>query len=345
MQVERDSDRTNEFDSNLFLRTVAFAELDNVSPPHPANEVRDQVQIGDSDKSSKQFRASTHRRRLSGRPSIERMGLAAKPALVSTPSIPSVLSDDPGLSKASSKHRKAYERLAKQVSAWLQQEKTRRATRRAKRTASKEPNRREAQHAAPDHTDGPPVHHERRGSETSEGSVALENLANILERTLSLKSNESSHRKRRPSLVQGNKLSSMMKRQSVVSSDTDYFDGAEDLVPSCEAILDNSKTMAYSGGGAETVEEGGDATKQSRNLRKEKEREAWAAFKYEIVRITHTLRLKGWRRVPLNQSNEIEVERLSGALTNAVYVVSPPKNIRTPADKKSSLPTPKNPPP
>jgi choline kinase len=133
-----------------------------------------------------------------------------------------------------------------------------------------------------------------------------------------------------------------MKRQSVVSSDTDYFDGAEELVPSCEAVLDNSKTMAYSGGGAESLDENANSAKGSRSATKEKE--AWSAFKYEIVRITHTLRLKGWRRVPLDQSNEIEVERLSGALTNAVYVVSPPKKLRTQADK-SSLPAPKNPPP
>jgi choline kinase len=134
-----------------------------------------------------------------------------------------------------------------------------------------------------------------------------------------------------------------MKRGSVVSSDTDYFDGAEDLVPSCEAVLDNSKTMAYGGGGAESLSESLDSSQASRSSKKEKE--AWATFKYEIVRITHTLRLKGWRRVPLDESNEIEVTRLSGALTNAVYVVSPPKNIRPGSGKHSSLPAPKNPPP
>jgi choline kinase len=57
------------------------------------------------------------------------------------------------------------------------------------------------------------------------------------------------------------------------------------------------------------------------------------------------LKLKGWRRVPLDQSSEIEVERLSGALTNAVYVVSPPKNLSSQGQKEGALPTPKNPPP
>jgi len=276
---------------------------------------------------------------------MERMASAAKASIVSNPSISSVLSEDTDLSKVSPKHRHAYERLSKQVTAWLQQEKTRRAARRAKRTASKEPPRDARtplpEHAPTGHTDGPATPKERRGSDTSEGSVALEHLANILERTLSLKSNESSPRKRRPS--HGHKLSAIMKRHSVVSSDTDYFEGAEELVPSCEAVLDNSKTMAYSGGGAETPDETADLTKTSRSAKKEKE--AWATFKYEIVRITHTLKLKGWRRVPLDQSNEIEVERLSGALTNAVYVVSPPKDLHTQAGKQSSQAAPKNPPP
>jgi choline kinase len=133
-----------------------------------------------------------------------------------------------------------------------------------------------------------------------------------------------------------------MKRHSTVSSDTDYFDSVDDLVPSCEAVLDNSKTMAYSGGSGDSIEEGDGSGKV--NKRAQKEKEAWASFKYEIVRITHTLKLKGWRRIPLDQSSEIEVERLSGALTNAVYVVSPPKKLRTQADG-TSVPTPKSPPP
>jgi choline kinase len=69
-----------------------------------------------------------------------------------------------------------------------------------------------------------------------------------------------------------------------------------------------------------------------------KEKEGWINFKNEIVRLAHTLRLKGWRRIPLDCGADIEVERLSGALTNAVYVVSPPKNLpgETPSDIQGS---------
>ena len=59
--------------------------------------------------------------------------------------------------------------------------------------------------------------------------------------------------------------------------------------------------------------------------------------KKEIVRLAQTLRLKGWRQVPIEYGGEIEVERLSGALTNAVYVVSPPKVLpQTPLDPHDS---------
>ena len=58
-----------------------------------------------------------------------------------------------------------------------------------------------------------------------------------------------------------------------------------------------------------------------------KELEAWRKFKLDVVTLTHTLKISGWRRVPLEQSGEIDVERLCGAMTNAVYVVSPPKYL------------------
>ncbi|EOD47241.1 Choline/ethanolamine kinase [Neofusicoccum parvum] len=114
-----------------------------------------------------------------------------------------------------------------------------------------------------------------------------------------------------------------LRRQSTAgSSDTEYQDG-DVLVPSCDVILDNSRTLAYSGGGAD--EDDDDAL--TPGTKKTKEKQAWATFKYEIVRLAHTLRLKGWRRIPMDRSCDIEVERLSGALTNAVYVVSPPKDL------------------
>jgi choline kinase len=117
-----------------------------------------------------------------------------------------------------------------------------------------------------------------------------------------------------------------LQLQRTASSDTDYIDG-DVVVPSCEAVLDNSKTMSYTGGQAGTP----DASSQ----KDEKERQAWTTFKNEIIRLAHTLRLKGWRRVPLDSGDSISVERLSGALTNAVYVVSPPEELEvsTPGKK------------
>jgi choline kinase len=81
--------------------------------------------------------------------------------------------------------------------------------------------------------------------------------------------------------------------------------------------------MSYVGGKAAAS----DDTASISSRREEKERKAWTVFKNDIIRIAHTLRIKGWRRVPLESGDSIDVERLSGALTNAVYVVSPPKNM------------------
>jgi choline kinase len=135
------------------------------------------------------------------------------------------------------------------------------------------------------------------------------------------------------------RLSTGLKRHSAITPDTDYFESVDQLVPSCEAILDNSKTMAYNvdSPSAEPVTEA--TEKEAR-----KEREAWTKFRSEILRLVHTLKLKGWRKVPMDMSNEIDVQRLSGALTNAVYVVSPPKNLPQ-EQHDDGTPKPKNPPP
>ncbi|KAF3926818.1 hypothetical protein ABW20_dc0101333 [Dactylellina cionopaga] len=64
-------------------------------------------------------------------------------------------------------------------------------------------------------------------------------------------------------------------------------------VPSCEADLDNSKEYSIE-------------------------------FRAEILRLTHTLKIKNWRKVELDRGEEVVVSRISGALTNAVYKVTPP---------------------
>lgn len=107
------------------------------------------------------------------------------------------------------------------------------------------------------------------------------------------------------------------------SSDTDYIDG-DVIVPSCDSWLDNSKTLSYTGGSVSTDDLAGNS------MRQERDREAWLTFKNEIIRAAHTLKLKGWRKVPLDAGDSVDVERLSGALTNAVYVVTPPSQLPDP---------------
>lgn len=117
----------------------------------------------------------------------------------------------------------------------------------------------------------------------------------------------------------GRRRSSVLHLHRAASSDTDFHDG-DALVPTCDAVLDNSKAMSMTGGQAGSMQE--DSSQMSSKERKE--REGWLTFKNEVIRLTHTLRLKGWRRVPLDGGDLISISRLSGAMTNAVYVVTPP---------------------
>jgi choline kinase len=328
--------------------SIADPEIESISPLMTGKHKElDKGEYFDLDKATRQYRASVSGKRLSGRPSAERLGSSVKGQTQdANPSLSSLISEtsDP----ATPHHRR--ENLLKDVMGWLKNERTRRAARKAKRKAASV-----THHLAPTDTTGGKRHEEpgqpptteRRSSGSSEGSLALEQLETILERTLSLKSVKSTEgsprHQRRHSY--GRKLSAIMKRHSTVSSGEDYFDSIDQLVPSCDTILDNSKTLAYGAGGPETERTADVAEGKSAERRARQEREAWSTFKYEIVRLARTLKLKGWRRVPLDKSGEINVERLSGALTNAVYVVSPPKNLPAPEVRGDGTPAPKNPPP
>ena len=89
----------------------------------------------------------------------------------------------------------------------------------------------------------------------------------------------------------------MHRKLGAVSSDTEYH-GDDVIVPTCDVVLDNSKTLSSSGGIADSSN---DLPALSSSKRAEKERKAWISFKNEIVKIAHTLKLKGWRRVPLER--------------------------------------------
>jgi choline kinase len=293
----------------------------------------DQRDYLDLDGTARQYTASVSRRRLSGRPSIERLGSSKSRTLEGNPSLTSLLTD----SSTETHGHHHHEGLLKQVSAWIKHERSRRIARKAKRKGTGKDGSHDKEPAkevtgAADHTTSD---HARRGSESSQGSVALDELANILEKTLSIKPADT---KRKYNHVR--KLSAGLKRHSIVSNDSDYFESVDQLVPNCEAILDNSKTMAYTTDSPELEPVTEKSEKKAR-----KEKEAWDKFKYEILRIVHTLRLKGWRKVPMELSDQMDVQRLSGALTNAVYVVSPPKDLPSHDEHADGVPKPKNPPP
>lgn len=333
-QRYEDSDFTLPSKCLFEFAAVSFPD-ESISPlmigRHKELEQKDYL---DLDKTTRQYAASLSRKRLSGRPSVERLASHKSQGLEGNPSLSSLLSDSS--TDAHSPHH-AHEGLLKQVSAWIKHERARRTVRRSKRkgigkdeTVDQEPAK-----EAPESVEPSMTTRARSGSESSQGSVALDQLANILEKTLSIKPADT---KRKYAHVR--KLSTGLKRHSLISADSDYFESVDQLVPSCEAVLDNSKTMAYTTDSPELEPVTEKSKKKAR-----KETEAWDKFKYEILRIVHTLRLKGWRKVPMELSDQIEVQRLSGALTNAVYVVFPPKNLPSHGESADGMPKPKNPPP
>ncbi|THW05388.1 kinase-like protein [Aureobasidium pullulans] len=218
--------------------------------------------------------------------------------------------------------------LVGQITAWLREERKKRDARKTRKTADSQSH--EEVHS---HEGANMAHRSRRRS--SGESVDLSRLEQILKESVHFEKPRRSSLlhpsiRKRPSVKNLHKSSSNAGH----SSDTEFFDG-DALVPSAEAWLDNTKTLASAGGAADPAE-----STESLGLGT---RQAWSSFKYEIVRLTHTLRIKGWRRVPMDMSNECTVERLSGALTNAVYVVSPPNTLParpTSADGKQPMQRP-----
>ena len=246
--------------------------------------------------------------------------------------------------------------IISQVAEWLQHEKAKQAARKSARerrhharfahaTGATEAVADAVNHAE---TKLHRIRHKRNSSEGSDTELALGALERILSSTFKMDTGKvsgptddksvlpSSQRKflRRGSKLLRRKLSSGLCSDSETREDI--------LVPSAEVALDNAKTPEYSRNSSTPQ------TDQARlSKRATKDQEAWLHFKSEVVRLTHTLKISGWRSVPIEQGKEIEVERLSGALTNAVYVVSPPKNLiqtlASTADSGISLPSKRQP--
>ena len=344
---------------------VLIAEPESISPgPSPKTEPADKKQTSGASFAAKRHRTSTSKR-LSGRPAAD----ASSPSLQSISSIGSLGTDihldpakhenDLALKRSHHDHRRqdAASHILSQVAEWLHQEKSKKAALKAGRSSrsklahAAEATKNLVDHFCSDESNHNKERHGRSSSDVSEGSLALEKLEQILSNSIGLggenktyptEDKRDSYFSPRRSRRQGSTRRLLRKASTIASSDTEHQEPDID-VPSAEVVLDNSKTLGFSGGTATS-----EVDLPHNNKRVMKEKEAWLQFKMEIVRLSHTLRLKRWRRIPIDRGGDIDVERLSGALTNAVYVVSPPKDLpQTPSvamDSTTSLGLKRQPP-
>jgi choline kinase len=155
-------------------------------------------------------------------------------------------------------HHHHHEKLLSQVAEWLQAEEAKRAARRARKCGEVEKNKEnENKQQRP-----------RTGSDSS--AVSLERLQRILEDNMSTFGMENpldgprKHVQRR--------RSSARKLGGFASSDTEYQDG-DIVVPSCDVVLDNSKTTSFTGGGASV--ESSDMTVTMSTSRRAEKKKAW----------------------------------------------------------------------
>ncbi|EGX93483.1 choline kinase [Cordyceps militaris CM01] len=333
LKADDDGDRTPPVSGSL--KAVQIAE--------PVEEHF--VDDADPSQSSKLFRVSSSSKRMSGKP------VSSSRSSISEPSPALRPQDDPYSSQTrSSRHdnnRQYYsEKLLAQVSDWLEHERHKAASRKKRthlhhhhhprRSSQSPPDGSRTAHSGPDADNVDPTaaapqvqHRQRSDSVDSQASdVSLDRLQRIVEDSMaSMGLTAVPHFSPHPPRQKPPKRRGSLR--AAASSDTEYGEG-DVVVPSCDAWLDNSKTLVYSG--AALSNEAPEATATATRVAKEKE--VWLVFKNEIIRIAHTLRLKGWRRVPLGDGHRIWVERLSGALTNAVYVVTPPADILEVEGKK-----------
>lgn len=214
--------------------------------------------------------------------------------------------------------RYLFDRLFTQVSDWLKVEKTRKEMKQNKK--------KEFTYL---HTNSSGCS-EISNQDSTSGLKSLEKLQKILEESkysynLDQHSTSEPVSAPRRCMTVGSRRRASSKRYGTLGSDTDYQDGGI-IVPSCDVFLDNPKTSTSLDEPACLVHQ----TLVERISKKSpKEIREWATFKLEILKLAHTLRLKGWKKVPLERSEDLKVERLSGALTNAVYVVTPPVDVET----------------
>lgn len=228
----------------------------------------------------------------------ERPPLKAVPSQSSlTKQVSNINLDSPDLNAKQPYEENDDEALLSQVMQWLQNERNRQA---------------------PDDDDVDPKA-TVKPSQKSKQDLSLDQLERILLQHTGSSNRPRNHQRRGTGGLsrRGSLARALLKPpKSAAASDTDGVDAVA-TVPHIEASLDNTKTLSYAGGAADL---------SIANVDKSEEQLAWQTFKQDIVRLTHTLGLRGWRRLPIDYADAIAVERLSGALTNAVYVVKPPKD-------------------
>ncbi|KAG9230492.1 choline kinase-like protein [Amylocarpus encephaloides] len=337
-------------------KVVSIAE----GEPEPIPPLEITEELGEGQR-IKQFPTSISSKRLSGRPNTtsnnsSRLSLASQSSVDESDSSLRGVTHGHGCSGDESRqHRHDHgqhptEKLLSDIFGWLETEKAKSARRHKKRHGEKgESSASASQEGAVAESSASSMSRPRTSSMSSDSSaISLDRLQRIIEDNMSsfgmdglpMGAHSPTVVSRRPSVLGRRRGSS--RKLGGQSSDTEYQDG-DVVVPSCDVVLDNSKTISYPGGGA-SVESSDSPLPMGTSKRAEKERKYWLEFKSEIVRLAHTLRLKGWRRVPRERGGEIEVQRLSGALTNAVYVVSPPKEL-PPSTSSSGKPQNPKPPP
>jgi choline kinase len=279
---------------------------------------------------------------LEGSPSKQvRAPVAKKPTsrtpLQHTSQTPSVKSEPRSQSEkeqgAKISEENSHDGLFHQVYEWLQHEKVKQKARRSRLRGTGEGVESDGDD---DYYDGIL---DKTASQDPESAFALDKLEKILLRYAAsrIEGSSSVYPPRGPT----RKRSRIKGLRRGSASESDQFD-VDAAVPAVDAVLDNSKTLAYTGGTAED----GDKDDTKADDRRSKDKKAWLTFKNEIVRLAITLQLKGWRKFPQELAGEIEVIRLSGALTNAVYVVNPPKSLPPPKAEDGSVSlVPRKPPP
>lgn len=198
---------------------------------------------------------------------------------------------------ASSKHHRfslgavSATGLLGQLKAWAHAERQRQSIRRDKKAARGVEQRR-AMASSPSATAGNEIDGEAFGepiSHVSSGDEAANAAMDAFE--VLVAAAESDEQSRRPSTHRRNPRRRPTRPRSLKgghTSDTDYASDGEPVVPSCEEVLQTAEEVG--------IDE----------------------FKSQTLKLAHTLRCKGWREVALDRYKEISVERISGALTNAV---------------------------